>query len=309
MMGFITHCWKNVGFEFWIRTGCLLGACFLALSQAWGQSATLELVNLRANRQDNVLVLNAQLKLELGPVVEDALVKGLAVHFMAEAELMRDRWYWFDRKVGVVTRYYRLAFQPLTRRWRLNVSSEPIAGTGLAGTSRTGTAMLCSNPLTGSIGDAAPASANPGSLVPSATLTAGKLVTPGFVDIHTHYDGQATWDPYLSPSTAHGVTSVVMGNCGMGFAPVKPDKRDWLISVMEGVEDIPGAVLSEGIQWDWESFPEYMDALARRPKALDIDTQAATLEPCVAPIYQLDGLVRRASSLQLTADARAGVAA
>ena len=101
----------------------------------------------------------------------------------------------------------------------------------------------------------------------------GAMVTPGWIDIHTHYDGQATWDPYLSPSTAHGVTSVVMGNCGMGFAPVKPDKRDWLISVMEGVEDIPGAVLSEGIQWDWESFPEYMDALARRPKALDIATQ------------------------------------
>ena len=77
----------------------------------------------------------------------------------------------------------------------------------------------------------------------------GALVTPGWIDIHTHYDGQATWDPYLSPSTAHGVTTVVMGNCGMGFAPVKPDKRDWLISVMEGVEDIPGAVLSEGIQW------------------------------------------------------------
>jgi hypothetical protein len=133
MMGFITHCWKNVGFEFWIRTGCLVGASLLALSQAWGQSATLELVNLRANRQDNVLVLNAQLKLELGPVVEDALVKGLAVHFMAEAELMRDRWYWFDRKVGVVTRYYRLAFQPLTRRWRLNVSSEPFSVTSLAG--------------------------------------------------------------------------------------------------------------------------------------------------------------------------------
>ena len=101
----------------------------------------------------------------------------------------------------------------------------------------------------------------------------GALVTPGWIDIHTHYDGQATWDPYLSPSTAHGVTTVVMGNCGMGFAPVKPDKRDWLISVMEGVEDIPGAVLHEGIQWEWETFPEYMDALARRPKALDIATQ------------------------------------
>jgi len=102
---------------------------------------------------------------------------------------------------------------------------------------------------------------------------AGSLVAPGWVDIHTHYDGQATWDPYLSPSTWHGVTTAIMGNCGVGFAPVKPQDRDWLIRVMEGVEDIPSAVLSEGIQWDWESFPEYMDALARRPKALDIGAQ------------------------------------
>jgi hypothetical protein len=93
----------------------------------------LELTDLRAARQDNALVLNAQLKLELGPVVEDALVKGLAVHFMAEAEVMRDRWYWTDRKIGAVTRYYRLAFQPLTRRWRLNVSSDPLSGHSLAG--------------------------------------------------------------------------------------------------------------------------------------------------------------------------------
>jgi N-acyl-D-aspartate/D-glutamate deacylase len=92
----------------------------------------------------------------------------------------------------------------------------------------------------------------------------GALLTPGWVDVHTHYDGQATWDPYLSPSSNHGVTTAVMGNCGVGFAPVKPDKRDWLISVMEGVEDIPGSVLSEGIQWEWESFPEYLDALERR---------------------------------------------
>lgn len=101
----------------------------------------------------------------------------------------------------------------------------------------------------------------------------GALVTPGWVDIHTHYDGQATWDPYLSPSTWHGVTTAIMGNCGVGFAPVKPDRREWLIKVMEGVEDIPGSVLSEGIQWDWETFPEYLDALDRRPKALDIGAQ------------------------------------
>jgi N-acyl-D-aspartate/D-glutamate deacylase len=101
----------------------------------------------------------------------------------------------------------------------------------------------------------------------------GALVTPGWVDVHTHYDGQATWDPYLSPSTDHGVTSVVMGNCGVGFAPVHADKRDWLISVMEGVEDIPGTVLAEGIDWQWESFPEYLDALERMPRALDVGAQ------------------------------------
>src|SRR5690554_4587204 len=102
---------------------------------------------------------------------------------------------------------------------------------------------------------------------------AGCLVTPGWIDIHTHYDGQATWDPYLSPSTWHGVTTAIMGNCGVGFAPVKKDRRDWLIAVMEGVEDIPGSVLSEGIQWEWETFPEYMDTLDRKPKALDIGAQ------------------------------------
>ena len=101
----------------------------------------------------------------------------------------------------------------------------------------------------------------------------GALLTPGWVDVHTHYDGQVTWDPYLSPSSQHGVTTAVMGNCGVGFAPVKPDRRDWLISVMEGVEDIPGTVLAEGIQWEWESFPEYLDALDRKPLALDVGAQ------------------------------------
>ncbi len=101
----------------------------------------------------------------------------------------------------------------------------------------------------------------------------GALLTPGWVDVHTHYDGQVTWDPYLSPSTHHGVTTAVMGNCGVGFAPVKPDRRDWLISVMEGVEDIPGTVLSEGIEWEWESFPQYLDALDRKPLALDVGAQ------------------------------------
>jgi N-acyl-D-aspartate/D-glutamate deacylase len=99
------------------------------------------------------------------------------------------------------------------------------------------------------------------------------LVTPGFVDIHTHYDGQATWDSCLTPSSWHGVTTVVMGNCGVGFAPVRPDAHDRLISLMEGVEDIPGAVLNEGITWTWESFGEYLDALEARPHDMDLGAQ------------------------------------
>jgi len=101
----------------------------------------------------------------------------------------------------------------------------------------------------------------------------GKIVTPGFVDIHTHYDGQVTWDPYLRPSTYHGVTTVVMGNCGVGFSPCKPEKRDWLIGLMEGVEDIPGTALHEGINWEWETFPEYLDTLEKKPLAIDVGTQ------------------------------------
>jgi len=101
----------------------------------------------------------------------------------------------------------------------------------------------------------------------------GKLVTPGWVDIHTHYDGQATWDPLLVPSSWHGVTTVVMGNCGVGFAPVKPGRQEFLIGLMEGVEDIPGTALHEGIQWQWESFPEYLDALETMPRAVDVGTQ------------------------------------
>ncbi len=101
----------------------------------------------------------------------------------------------------------------------------------------------------------------------------GKLVTPGFVDIHTHYDGQATWDPLLTPSCWHGVTTLVMGNCGVGFAPVRPGKRDFLIGLMEGVEDIPGTALHEGIVWEWETFPQFLDALGRRRFAVDVGTQ------------------------------------
>ena len=100
-----------------------------------------------------------------------------------------------------------------------------------------------------------------------------RIVTPGFVDVHTHYDGQITWDPLLTPSCWHGVTTVVMGNCGVGFAPARADRRDWLIGLMEGVEDIPGSALSAGIRWGWESFPEFLDALECVPKAIDIGTQ------------------------------------
>lgn len=99
------------------------------------------------------------------------------------------------------------------------------------------------------------------------------LVTPGFVDMHTHYDAQVTWDPYLTPSGWHGVTTVVMGNCGVGFAPAKADRREWLIAMMEGVEDIPGAALTDGIEWEWETFPEYLDALDRRRWVTDVATQ------------------------------------
>ena len=102
----------------------------------------------------------------------------------------------------------------------------------------------------------------------------GLLVTPGFVDVHTHYDGQVTWDTLLTPSCWHGVTTVVMGNCGVGFAPVRPGTHEYLIKLMEGVEDIPGTALAEGIAWgEWESFPEYLDAIARRAYAVDVGAQ------------------------------------
>lgn len=101
----------------------------------------------------------------------------------------------------------------------------------------------------------------------------GAMVTPGWVDIHTHYDGQVTWDPTLAPSSWHGVTTAVVGNCGIGFAPVRPADRQFLIELMEGVEDIPGSALAEGIDWRWESFPEFLDVLDELPLALDVGTQ------------------------------------
>ena len=132
-MGFITRCWKKTGLELLHSLVRLLCVGLLSVSGAWAQNASIELTELKVLRDNGSLVLNAQLSLELGPVLEDALAKGLALHFVAEAEILRDRWYWTDAQVSYAHRYYRLAFQPLTRRWRLNVSSEPIAGTGLAG--------------------------------------------------------------------------------------------------------------------------------------------------------------------------------
>ncbi|MBL6752289.1 MAG: amidohydrolase family protein [Nevskia sp.] len=103
----------------------------------------------------------------------------------------------------------------------------------------------------------------------------GLTVTPGWVDIHTHYDGQVSWDPVLAQSLGHGVTTAVIGNCGVGFAPAAPERRDWLIGLMEGVEDIPGASLAAGMRWNWESFPQYLDALDATPRSFDIAAQLA----------------------------------
>ena len=101
----------------------------------------------------------------------------------------------------------------------------------------------------------------------------GLMVLPGWVDIHTHYDGQATWDPYLTPSCWHGVTTAVFGNCGVGFAPVRPHSEDYLLNLMEGVEDIPGTVLAEGMDFNWESFPDYLNVLEASPHVMDIGAQ------------------------------------
>ena len=103
----------------------------------------------------------------------------------------------------------------------------------------------------------------------------GKVVAPGFVDIHTHYDGQVSWDGLLEPSSGHGVTTVVTGNCGVGFAPVRPGTEDWLIELMEGVEDIPGTALTEGMTWGWETYPEYLDAIGKQKFSIDVGSQVA----------------------------------
>src|SRR5262245_4842789 len=124
----------------------------------------------------------------------------------------------------------------------------------------------------------------------------GLLVTPGWVDVHTHYDGQVTWDPILAPSSWHGVTTLVMGNCGVGFAPVRPGSEPFLIELMEGVEDIPGTALSEGIDFRWESFPEYLDALDGMPRVLDV---AAQVPHCSIRAYVLG---ERAHDTELTAE-------
>ncbi len=102
----------------------------------------------------------------------------------------------------------------------------------------------------------------------------GAIVTPGFIDLHTHYDGQVSWDEEMRPSVNFGVTTAIMGNCGVGFAPVKPQDHDRLIRLMEGVEDIPGTALHEGITWAWESFPEYLDAIDALPHTIDFGVMA-----------------------------------
>src|SRR4051794_13659899 len=131
----------------------------------------------------------------------------------------------------------------------------------------------------------------------------GLLVTPGFVDIHTHYDGQATWDPLLEPSSGHGVTTVGAGNCGVGIAPVRPGAEKWLVNLMEGVEDIPGTALAEGIDWSWETFPEDLDALDRRPFGIGVGVQVS---PGAVRAYAMGG--RGAANKPATADEIAAMA-
>ena len=130
-MVFITHCWKNVRQRLERSAWGLAVLLMFAATAAW--ASAVDLADMRTERADGTLVLHTTLKLELGPAVEEALVKGVPVYFVAEAEVLRDRWYWYDRKIASVTRYYRLVYQPLTRQWRLNVSGEPLSASGLGG--------------------------------------------------------------------------------------------------------------------------------------------------------------------------------
>ena len=132
----------------------------------------------------------------------------------------------------------------------------------------------------------------------------GKIVAPGFVDVHTHYDGQATWDQEMAPSSWHGVTTAVMGNCGVGFAPAAPDRHNWLIGLMEGVEDIPGTALAEGMKWDWETFPEYLDALERLPRSIDVGTHVphGAVRAYVLGDREQPGAIPTAEDIQKMAD-------
>jgi len=139
----------------------------------------------------------------------------------------------------------------------------------------------------------------------------GLLVTPGFVDIHTHYDGQITWDELLTPTCWHGVTTIVQGNCGVGFAPVAPDHHAWLVGLMEGVEDIPGTALHEGIRWEWESFPQYLDHLGGLHRAVDFGAQVpyAAVRAYVMGERCLDQRAGADDIAEMAAIVRAGVAA
>lgn len=131
-MAFITHCWKNAALE-GLRRAAWLACVLWGLSgAALAQNSVAELTELHISRSDNAVLLDASLKLELGSSVEEALIKGLAIYFVVEVDLMRDRWYWYDRQLGTATRHYRLAYQPLARRWRLNVSREPLSTSSLA---------------------------------------------------------------------------------------------------------------------------------------------------------------------------------
>jgi N-acyl-D-amino-acid deacylase len=131
----------------------------------------------------------------------------------------------------------------------------------------------------------------------------GLLVTPGWVDVHTHYDGQATWDPVLAPSSWHGVTTILFGNCGVGFAPVRKEHREGLIDLMEAIEDIPGTALAEGLKWDWESFPEYLDALDHMPRTIDIAAQIPH-HPLRVFVMGERGINREAATIEDIAEMR-----